>query len=250
MTAREVFDKVMIELEFRNTNFLGAEFNYHFQASIEEWMKGKMPLLDSDQEVDDYLRFLRVRDKIVPVTDMVAKIPDRYRRLTRVQITIEYQRQTKPGCKPEAPWALITRKCERLTDDKANYILNDPFDCPRAEKPYHQLTGNDLKIITEKSGSTMIGYTVKTAILNYILEPTPLVMATNEFGELVDETGPEVTDPLLIRKDSQTDLPDRCLLEIIPICARRMLEVKGDPRYQTQITEKQIAAANQARPPG
>lgn len=191
---------------FVYSNFLPEEINLQFDRIVDKYIDahlkaapiGSLQGIDEIQIDLDNLRYLKVVDTPISLTNGVGVLPTNYRNLLQ-------DRSLVMNC------GRLTEVANRLygDEDLSNYLEN-PFTKTVATSPISRIYGNNIRIYQDN-------FTVNTCKIDYIRKPISL-----------NSLNPS---------DDYTEFPDYCIKVIIDLLRNRMLEIVQSQRLPSAVQE-------------
>lgn len=170
MTAREVFEGILIELNSVNAPAIFIdEFNYIINKAITQYSNKRYNLYDLNQQTADDLQVLKSTTSIsgssiknVGITQTTANgtelteakynvlLPADYFHLLNCIVTYTLQKDFK--CYKKG--TILRAATKRLTSDMYASILNNAWLRPQFKNPYHMIQSNQNMVLGDWSAST------------------------------------------------------------------------------------------------
>lgn len=159
MTAREVYEGILIELDKQGApNLYLDEYNYFINKGVYNYINKRYNVYDVNQQTTDDLQVLKATSKLTgaslkqasaaPGTTLVPALytvllPKDYYHLLNCVVT--YQLQNDFQCYPKDYQIQFAAK--RLSADMYANILNNAFLKPSYKRPYYFIQNNEKQIL-------------------------------------------------------------------------------------------------------
>ena len=243
-TIREVYRNVLIELNKEEASALYVEdFLYYANKAVNWYANSKYSAYDTSQQTSDDLRALRVGPERIynyndaALLDCLDKCndPDQgikdkcenicynnlnnlehyYRHLLNCIITVRLFEEDG-HCEQTAD-TIREYPCKRMTSDRKAAILNNTYLQPKFFRPYYDIVGNRLKILTGTEDAT---YYITRVEIEYLKNPEKWTMVVGDLLKEADDT-------------MEIEFPDYVITEITNIMITFILEQGSNPRMQS-----------------
>jgi hypothetical protein len=195
---------------------LCLQFDRVVDKYIDSYQKpaqvGTLEGIDEIQSDVDNLRFLKVVDASISLTNGVGVLPANYRNLlnSRSQVTI---------C------GATQKVYNRLHDSEDIYrVIKNPFTKPKLSSPISRIYGNSIQVYTDN-------FVVATVYIDYIRKPIKLIEIGATFPNNYYDTDFNNYDYL--------DFPVEALSVIMDNMRDRLLELVESNRLNTAVQESQ-----------
>jgi len=192
------------------------QFDRMVDKYIDSYIKpaqvGTLEGIDEIQADVDNLRFIKVIDTPISLTNGVGALPANYRNLlnSRSQVTICNVTQRVPN---------------RLHDSEDVYrVIKNPFTKPKLSSPISRIYGNSIQVYTDN-------FVVPTVYIDYIRKPVKMIELGLTFPDNYYDTGFNNYDYL--------DFPIEALEVIMDNVRDRLLEMVESNRLNTAVQESQ-----------
>lgn len=153
MTAREIFDSTLVELNKVNApSMLLEDFNYFINKAINQYINKRYNIYDVNQQTTDDLRVLKSTVKLKPIRSRykdgdVNDINDLYNATYEVALPSDYLHVLNCICvfkvleryKCYNKGTLFTIGATRLTADLWSKIITDFYQRPSYKRPYYYI---------------------------------------------------------------------------------------------------------------
>jgi len=219
MTVRELYRNVLIELNKEEASALYVEdFLYFANKAVNIYVNRRYNIYDTSQQLGDDLRVLRVPvESITQEIDNLKNLDYTYRHLLNCKISVKLHRRTF-GCE-QLPDTVAEYPAKRMTADRKMAIMNNEFLKPEFYRPYYDISGNTLTVMTGKENEE---YTVEDVQIEYLRDPEVLNMTADDLQDVVDTT-------------DELEFPEYVNMEILNILVGLILEQQGNPRLGSNI---------------
>ncbi len=202
------------------SNFEPKEYSLQIDREVDKYIDsffkpaqvGTLEGVDEIQTDLDNLRFLKVIDTQIPLTNSEGDLPTNYRNLLN-------DRSEVLNC------GVLTRVPNRVTGDEDLYkIIQNPFTRPknRDSGPLSRIFNNKIKVYTDN-------FTVTNVYIDYIRKPIKLFDLGATLGYY---------DPAFNNYD-YAEFPEEALKVILDNVRDRLLELVQADRLNTAVQESQ-----------
>lgn len=168
----------------------------HFKPEVAGTLKG----VDEIEMDMNNLRFLKVIDTSIPLTNYSGNLPDNFRNLLNDRSIV-----TQCGKSVET-------SNRNFGDEDLYPTMENPFTKPKVDSPISRINGNKIII------KSVPGQTINTVNIDYVKIPAKLY---------------EINDPNYDYKE----FPEHCISWIIDLTRNRLSELTKSDRLNTQIQE-------------
>ena len=232
MTVREFYRNVLIELNKEEASSMYVEdFLYYANKAINWYANTRYNQYDTTQQLGDDLKDLRKGPEEITLNrSQEAKLSDldnKYRHLLNCVVYIEKKEGAfEVGCEQKDN-TVKKYAAKRMTADRKTAILNNAFLEPKFYRPYYDIRGDLLEIIT---GDPEADFNIEKVTVEYLKNPAKISM---DVGDLL--TVADTTDEL--------EFDDYVVTEILNQTLVFVLEQAGDPRVSVNPAVNQSIQA-------
>jgi len=232
MTVREFYRNVLIELNKEEASALYVEdFLYYANKAINWYANTRYNQYDTTQQLGDDLKDLRKGPETVALNDSqeaeLKSLNHPYRHLLNCVVTIKKNAGAfEVGCE-QKDGTVKKYAAKRMTADRKTAILNNTFLEPKFYRPYYDIRGGVLEVIT---GDKSEDFSIDKVEVEYLKNPEKISMEAKDLLT-VDDTTDEI------------EFEDYVITEILNQTLVFILEQAGDPRVSVNPAVNQSIQA-------
>ncbi|MCK5788266.1 MAG: hypothetical protein KAH32_04680 [Chlamydiia bacterium] len=221
MTVREFYRNILIELNKEEASALYVEdFLYYVNKATNWYTNTRYSKYDTSQQLGDDLKDLREGPEELTIVEgfednkvcKLSELKKSYRHLLNCIVYIQLHGKSIIECE-QKPNTIQKYPAKRLTSDRKAALLNNAFLEPKFYRPYYDIIGDDLEIVTG-SGTT---YEINKVTIEYLKNPAKIEMKAEDLLSLEDNT-------------EELEFSDYVITEILNQTLVFVLEQAGDPR--------------------